>query len=119
MHTVQTRVKLKTDSPKLSPSRRSMVLFFAATAASLVIPRHSFAAAPPPPDPSALAETNAFVSKLLAKSTDPQTVERRKQERLEDNYKRNFGDYFAFQQGGKTPRTENEIAIRAFLDSIQ
>ena len=64
---------------------------------------------------------NAFVQRLLEQSDAKR--EARAKERLDRYNEKNFGDYLAWEAGGKALRdssalTENDAKIKAYLESV-
>ena len=58
---------------------------------------------------------NEFVQNLVDKSEAKRDERRR--ERLDAYSKKNFKEYLQFVEHGKTPKTENEKKIRAWLEA--
>ena len=62
-----------------------------------------------------LENSNEFVQNLVDKSEAKRDERRR--ERLDAYSKKNFKEYLQFVEHGKTPKTENEKKIRAWLEA--
>ena len=60
-------------------------------------------------------ESSEFVQNLVDKSEAKRDERRR--ERLDAYSKKNFKEYLQFVEHGKTPKTENEKKIRAWLEA--
>ena len=60
-------------------------------------------------------ENSKFVQNLVDKSEAKRDERRR--ERLDAYSKKNFKEYLQFVEHGKTPKTENEKKIRAWLEA--
>ena len=60
-------------------------------------------------------KSNEFVQNLVDKSEAKRDERRR--ERLDAYSKKNFKEYLQFVEHGKTPKTENEKKIRAWLEA--
>ena len=60
-------------------------------------------------------ESSEFVQNLVDKSEAKRDERRR--ERLDAYSKKNFKEYLQFVEHGKTPKTENEKKIRAWLET--
>jgi hypothetical protein len=62
--------------------------------------------------------TSPLVQELLRRTNEKK--DERKKERLQDYYRRNYGDYFSFQAGGNMNseglRPETQAAIKKWLE---
>ena len=94
------------------PSRRAALLGLVAGAQAALAVGTANAAAPAPTDVDPAA--SPFVQELLKKS-EAQREQRRK-ERLADYDRRNFGDYFQAYTPPRGEPTQNDKAIRAWLE---
>ena len=59
-------------------------------------------------------ESNAFVQTLLQKTEEKR--EERQKERVLEYSKKNFKDYLAFVDNGRTAKTENDVKIKEWLE---
>ena len=59
-------------------------------------------------------ELNAFVQTLLQKTEEKR--EERQKERVLEYSKKNFKDYLAFVDNGRTAKTENDVKIKEWLE---
>ena len=59
-------------------------------------------------------ESNAFVQTLLQKTEEKR--EERQKERVLEYSKKNFKDYLAFVENGRTAKTENDVKIKEWLE---
>ena len=59
-------------------------------------------------------ESNPFVQTLLQKTEEKR--EEREKERVLEYSKKNFKDYLAFVDNGRTAKTENDVKIKEWLE---
>ena len=59
-------------------------------------------------------ESNALVQTLLQKTEEKR--EERQKERVLEYSKKNFKDYLAFVDNGRTAKTENDVKIKEWLE---
>ena len=101
-----TTPKKKTQKSRRAHLKTTMTMLLS----SLFVSKHALAL-----EANEQLESSEFVQNLVDKSEAKRDERRR--ERLDAYSKKNFKEYLQFVEHGRTPKTENEKKIRAWLET--